>query len=110
MVKFVDKLYATESVSSKLSSIKLKTVSGIGMINVYFITMALSEHDIFDIYSASVFKQRGLRRSDITILGVAGGYMEAVELTNQMITDCINDGVDPLELRMYFEKYVKSHT
>lgn len=110
MVRFVDKLFISNSVASKISSIKLKTVSGIGMFKVYFVTLALSSHDIFDIYSASVFKQRGMRRSDIVILGVAGSYEEALELTNEMVSECLEHINDPLKMRQYFEQYVIEHT
>lgn len=109
VVRFVDKLYVSDNIAPKVSSIKLKTISGIGMVGVYFITLAQSRNDIFDIYSASVFKQRGIRKSDAVIIGIADSYSGAIELTGKMISECIEGDINPLGIRQYFEQYVSEH-
>lgn len=109
MVRFLDKLYTTKNVEPNVSKIKLKTISGIGMINVYFITLALSSRDIFDIYSSAVFKQRGMRKSDSIIIGIAESYDSALELVHTMISECVMTTGDASNIRQYFEQYVNEH-
>lgn len=109
MVKFIDKPFVSDSISPKVSKIKLKTISGIGMLNVYFITLSLSGNDIFDIYSSTVFKQRGFRKSNIIILGIADGYDAALEIVNEMISECLVNTKGDLDIRKYYENYIKEH-
>ena len=105
MIRFADSLYYTEDVYSKISQIKWKTVCGIGMLSVYFITLTDNKKDLFDIYSSSVFKQRQLRKSNLVIIGIAGSYNEAIELTGRMINECLASGCKATELRTRFENY-----
>ncbi len=109
MVRFVDRPYASEAVRSKLSSIKWKMACGIGMTNVYFITLSDSKSDLFDIYPAPVFKQRKLRKSDRVILGIADDHNSAVSLIEQMIRDCLEEDNALRDVRGYFERYIKDH-
>lgn len=109
MVRFTDKLYFTDSVKSKIGQIKWKTVCGIGMVNVHLITLALNEHDLFDIYSAANFKQRGLRKSNLCIIGVAGGYSDACELVESMINEALLQNQDVSRIRAYFNAFVNDN-
>lgn len=105
MVSFVDKPYVSDKVANKVSQIKWKTICGIGMVNIHFITLAENKNDLFDIYSATVFKQRNLRKSNIKILGIAADYADATLLVEKMIAECIdNDNVDGI--RIYYEQYI----
>lgn len=76
------------------------------MISTYFITLSLSENDLFDIYSAKVFKQRGFRKSNLVIIGVAGSYDEATELVAEIINNILQKGVDIKDIRSFCEKHV----
>ena len=109
MIRFAENLYTTDSVSSKVSQIKWKTVCGIGMIGVYFITLSLSENDLFDIYSATVFKQRGLRKSNLVILGITASHDEAVLLVSDIINDYISKGYEIALMRQYFEEFINNN-
>lgn len=107
MVRFAEDLYTSDSVMSRLSTIKWKMACGIGMINTFFITMSLSSEDLFDIYSASMFKQRSFRKSDLIIIGIASDMDEAKNLIVQMIDECIDATGSALNARKYFEnKYI----
>lgn len=106
MIRFIDNLYCTKSVESKVSQIKWKTVCGIGMVSVYFITLSENGRDLFDIYSAAVFKERGFRKSNLVILGIAGSYEEATILVSDIISESIRSGTDIKNLRKEYEDYV----
>ncbi len=109
VVRFVDKPYTTDGVSHKLSSIKWKLACGIGMVKVYFITLADNRSDLFDIYPASVFKQKRFRKSGRVVIGVADSYKGACGLIENMVTDCMNDRPDLSDIRGYFELFIKDH-
>ena len=109
MVRFVDRPYMTDKVTSKISAIKWKMACGIGMAGYHFITLSDNEKDIFDIYPAAVFKQKTFRRSDRIIIGVADSIDSARNLTGIMIRECLDASTDPGDIRGYFEKYVKDH-
>lgn len=103
MVRFADELYVSEHLTSKVSSIKWKMACGIGMVNTYFITMSLSSKDLFDIYSATMFKQRAFRKSDLYIIGIASDMEEARDIVKNMIDDCIRDTGSVNNIRQYFK-------
>ena len=109
MVRFVDMPYASETVRSRLSSIKWKLACGIGMTRVHFITLADNKCDLFDIYPAAVFKQRSMRKSDRIILGVADSSDSATKLIESMIGECLENDGDLSDIRGYFERYIKEH-
>ena len=74
MIRFVDNLYVSDKVRSRISVIKWKMACGIGMTGVHFITLSDNAGDLFDIYPAAVFKQKRIRKSDRVIIGVADSY------------------------------------
>lgn len=109
MVSFAKNVYTTDSVKGKLGQIKWKTICGIGMVNVHFITKAMSDKDLFDIYSAPNFKQRDFRKSNLVIWGVAGNYNEAYELVEIMISDALTKCDDVSAIREYFDSYLDNN-
>ncbi len=109
MVRFVDKPYVSGSVSSRLSTIKWRMACGIGMTRLHFITLADNKKDLFDIYPAAVFKQKSMRRSNRVIIGIAGSYKSATELIETMILECLQSRGDLLDIRAYYEDFVKEH-
>lgn len=104
MVSFAKDLYTSEEVTSKVSTIKWKMACGIGMINLFFITMSQSTTDLFDIYPAVVFKQRSFRKSNLKIIGIASSPADANSLVETMINECIRETGDVMKVREYFEK------
>ncbi|MCR5686763.1 MAG: hypothetical protein K6G58_01855 [Lachnospiraceae bacterium] len=109
MVRFVDEPYVTGAVKPKMSSVRWKMACGIGMTRLHFITLAENGTDLFDIYPATVFKQKRIRREDRVIIGVAESSKSARELIEKMIRDCLENCGDLSDVRGYFEKYIKDH-
>lgn len=109
MVRFVDDVFVSDNIAPKVSKIKWKTACGIGMTGIYFIALSETASDLFDIYSASMFKQRGLRRSNIVIIGIADSYSGAIELTSNMIQKCMDEAGELVNVRKYYEDYIDKH-
>ena len=98
----------SDEVRPKISSVKWKMTCGIGMTGISFITLSDNKNDLFDIYPAAVFKQKSMRKSDRIIIGVAASN-SANALIEQMVRECIDNGVGITDIRGYFEQYIKDH-
>lgn len=109
MIRFVDNLYVSDKVRSRISVIKWKMACGIGMTGVHFITLSDNAGDLFDIYPAAVFKQKRIRKSDRVIIGVADSYDSALHVVEDMIGKCMNDCGNLSDVRGYYEGYIKDH-
>ena len=103
MIKFCDELYMTDSLKPKLNSIKLKLISGIGLLNVFVISFSSNRKDVFDIHPAYVFKQRKMRTRDMVVLGIADSQNAAFELISEMINECFEKTGSYYNIRNYFE-------
>ncbi|MBR5357055.1 MAG: hypothetical protein IK121_09075 [Lachnospiraceae bacterium] len=109
MVRFVDEPYVTKKVRPKLSSVKWKMACGMGMTGLYFITLADSEKELFDIYPAPVFKQKRFRKSDRVIIGIAESTDSARGLIETMVNECLVSCGDPYGIRKYYENFIRDH-
>lgn len=93
-MKWYRELYVGESAKKKQYEIIWKVKHGIGMLNVYLITLPSNDKNLLDIFKASVLKQKHFRnvifRKDIYIVGIACGYDEAVELSADIVNDIYN--------------------
>lgn len=109
MVKFIKDMYLSDNVKSRVSNIKWKTISGIGMVGVHFITLSSKEDDIFDIYPAANFKQKFFRRGEYIVLGIAGDYNSATKLIGEMVTGALKETGDIHKVKGYYRDYIKEH-
>lgn len=109
MIRFINNLYITDDLKSKEDIIKWKMACGIGMTGIHFITIAASDNDWFDIYPAANFKQKGFRRRDLVIIGMAGSYNDALELVKVMVDECLEITKDVHSVRAYYEDYIKKN-
>lgn len=109
MVKFINDLYLSDDVKSKVSNIKWKTICGIGMTGVHFITLAVTGEDIFDIYPAANFKQKFFRKGNYVVLGIAGSYSSASKLIGEMVSSALNATGDINKVKEYYQDYIKEH-
>ena len=110
MVRFVDEPFVSAKAAPKISAVKWKMATGIGMVGLHFITLADNKRDLFDIYPAAVFKQRAYRKSDRVVIGVADGMNSAQKLIQEMIDKCLASCGDLSDVRGYYEQYIKDHT
>lgn len=112
MLKFCEQLYVSDSIKPKVNSIKLKAYSGIGMTGITYIMFSSNNKDIFDIYPASYFKQKKLRKRDFLVIGIAKNKAEAMEMVTSMIMEGLSysDSFDKFDqgsgIRKYFERKI----
>lgn len=104
MVNICDNPYMTDKIKPDLNRIKFKLISGIGMVGVTFITLADNGKDVFDIYPASYFKQKNLRKRNFYVIGIAENQGAAYSLTAKMVEECFLNTGSYNNLRTYFEK------
>lgn len=100
-MEWADNLYVSEKASRKKDTIIRKANRGIGMVRIYFITLAANGVDLFDIFHAAHLKQPAFYRQELQVVGIAYGAEEAQELTMQMIDD-IYQQTGAFDVRNYF--------
>lgn len=86
-MRWADNLYLSESTRKKKNKIIRKANRGVGMVSIYFITLASNPENLFDIFHAALLKQPAFYRQNPYVVGIASGYEEALELTTRMVED-----------------------
>lgn len=100
-LKFHEKLYLSESISEKkLDRLKRKLEKKPLLANVYLIVPAGNPDDQLDIFDARQLAQPYYRERSFTVVGMASGYVEALQLIEQMAQDCMRERGD-CRLREY---------
>ena len=100
-MQWAENLYLTEKTSPKKDKIIRKANRGIGMISIYFVTLASNEKNLFDIFHAAHLKQHAFYQQNSFVVGIASGYDEALDLVQQMIEDIYRE-TGSFRVREYF--------
>ncbi len=86
-MQWAENLYLTEKTAKKKNRIIQKANRGIGMVNIYLVTLASNPENLLDIFHAAHLKQPGFYKQDLTVVGIAAGYDEAVDLASRIVND-----------------------
>ena len=97
---FYKDLLVGESVLGKENKICRKLKYGVGMLNVYVITLNQG-NDNFDIYYCPYLKQKALRKRSLCVIGLAGSHEEAVMMVTGLIRD-IYTKTGNTDFKVYF--------
>lgn len=108
MVRIIKDVFTTDSTKSKVSIVKWKLSTGIGMTNTFLITLASNSSDVFDIYNGSVFKQKQMRKMDLTVLGIAESASAANNLVITMLDSYEQNKNDNQSARDFFIEMINS--
>lgn len=108
MVRIIKDVFTTDSTKSKVSIVKWKLSTGIGMTNTYLITLATNSSDVFDIYNGSVFKQKQMRKMDLSVLGIAESASAANNLVVSMLDFYDKNKNDDQSARDFFTEIINS--
>ena len=100
-MEWADNLYLSDRAARKKDIIIRKARRGIGMTQVYFITLASNKDNLLDIFHAAHLKQPAFYRQELKVVGIAYGAAEAQELTMDMIND-IYQNTGSFNVREYF--------
>lgn len=105
MLKWYKNLYVGDTAKKKIDRIIWKVNHGAGMLDVYLITLPMSEHNQLEIISSSQLLQKPLRRLCPMIVGVACGYGEALDIVFQM-TQEVYAATNTANIRAYLEQKI----
>lgn len=98
---FISNLYIGEGIDvRKLDKIKKKLVSKPLLTNVYLITLAQNPNDQLDILSARLLAQSYYQKLTLQVVGIAGGYEDALKLLERIANECLAERGD-CSLREY---------
>ena len=103
MLKWYKKLYVGDGLTGKEKKYIRKVKVGVGVIDIYLITLAKNPEDQLDIFSANMLLQKPLRRTCPLIVGIAYGYEEACELVVRMAME-VYDKTGQMHIRKFIEE------
>ena len=86
-MQWAENLYLSDKTAKKKDKIIKKANRGVGMVSIYFITLASNRENLFDIFHAAHLKQPAFYKQDLYVVGIASGYEEALELVQRIIDD-----------------------
>lgn len=88
-MKFYKNLYAADSCREKKRKICWKLKHNAGQLSIYIIALS-SENNLLEIYHCAFLQQKYYNKKTLFIVGIAGGYEEAIEVTQKIIMDVYN--------------------
>ena len=86
-MKWYRKLYVSESIGDKAGRIKWKINHNAGTVSVHVIAFASNPDNLLDIIPAWQLMQKSYPKKNLKINGLAKGYDDAIELTQQIIEE-----------------------
>ncbi len=84
---WIDDLYISDSITKKKNRIKWKINHQKPSGFVHLICLPSNENNLLDIIPSANLLQKGYPRKNLTIIGLASNYNEAVLLTRDIIDD-----------------------
>lgn len=96
-------LYMGPNAEQKIRKIRRKAAAGQVMAGVYYITPAVAEGGLLDIYHNGMLRQPCFADMQCTdVIGVAEGRMEAFRLAEQIVWE-VYQGTGGFDIRSYFQ-------
>lgn len=103
MILFHNRLYVAEDLAEKKSKVIKKLKQGKLQMGVFVITLPLGDNDMLEIYPSYVFVQKLYKKTDVTVVGLAGEQASAFSLIEQIADDCMREQGNA-DIRWYFEQ------
>lgn len=105
-MKWYPQLYVDEQVSKKKKKIVWKISHHRKVYDVYLITLSSNGQDIFDIFSSKYLIFPALFRNCPPVIGIAGSYLEAVDLAINIIEEAYKE-TGNADARIYLEEKMR---
>ena len=102
-MKWYRNLYAGDSVAGKIDRIKWKIKHNAGMISVYVIAFPSNQSNLLDIIPTRDLMQKAYPQKNMTIIGLAKGYREALELVRRIVDDTYQN-TGTVDVKAYLEE------
>lgn len=84
-------LYVGESIIHKKNKIKWKIRHNAGQIDIYVIALASNKENLLDIIPAQELLLKGYPKRQLSIIGLAKGYQEAVEVAASVVDEVYHE-------------------
>lgn len=88
-MKFIEHLYLGETAREKYHRLKWKINHGAGTVDTYVICLPKYSSDPLEYFDAAILRQHYYRKNPPTIIGLAVGEDEAVDVVSTIIKDCM---------------------
>lgn len=95
-----DDLYVGKSIVHKKDKIKWKIRHNAGQLDIYVIALASNEKNLLDIIPSYELLQKGYPKKKLHIIGLAGGYDEALEVAAAIVAE-VYDRTGTFTVRSY---------
>lgn len=82
-----EKLYVGESIVHKKNKIKWKIRHQAGQIDIYVIALASNTKNLLDVIPSHELLQKGYPKKELTIVGLAKGYDEALTVAASIVEE-----------------------
>ena len=102
MIRWLDPLFVSESAENDLQRIVKRIKHRKGLLDTYVLMLPANKSDQLDIIHANYLVQPWYQERELTIVGVARGKSNAIELLVRMVDEAVNKTGSP-ELRAYLE-------
>ena len=86
-MNWLKKLYITPAMKKKKTKIIWKLDHGAGVTGVYLLLIPYTKANQLEIMNAAYLKQRFLRKQNMTVVGMAESYEQAVLLLQQIVEE-----------------------
>lgn len=103
MILFHNRLYVADDLAKSKGRVIKKLKQGKLQMGVFVITLPLGESDMLEIYPSYIFLQKVFKKTDVTVVGLAGEQASAFSLIEQMANDCLTEQSNA-DFRRYFEQ------
>jgi len=107
MLKWFKNLYIGDTANKQKNRIIWKVNHGVGVWDIYLITLASNPDNLLDIISANMLLQKPIRRRCPLIVGLASGHEEALQLVEQIISD-VYQKTGAVAVRQYIEQQLRN--
>ena len=78
--------FVGKSIESRRKQVRKKLEQGKVQLEIYVITLASNENNLLDIIPSWNLLQESYPSRDLYVLGIAGGYHEALELAGEIVS------------------------
>lgn len=86
-MRWYEHLYLGDSISAKAERIKWKISHNAGTVSIYVIALASNPDNLLDIIPARELMQKGYPKKDLTVIGLAKGYEEALAVVQRIVEE-----------------------
>lgn len=90
-MKYYYALYMSENLVPKRDEIINKLERGKWQFNKYLIVLTENKSNHLEFYNSVMLVQKALAKDELFVVGIAGGYNEALNLVRQITEDVYNE-------------------